>query len=155
MRASSLRAALPTHSTRLTAQGEGYEAATAIQVVPAQPEPSRRNALLSRAHAPMSSAGIAESRSGPRKPRRALEAAVLAEDDARSNERRPRQIVSKHCWLLAIFSEVQHRAPLHAEMGRITHMPAHHVDELSVALCRPDRGQVPNRPQHETGDPQP
>jgi hypothetical protein len=24
----------PTHSTRLTAQGEGYEAATAIQVVP-------------------------------------------------------------------------------------------------------------------------
>ena len=34
MRASSLRAALPTHSTRLTAQGEGYEAATAIQVVP-------------------------------------------------------------------------------------------------------------------------
>jgi hypothetical protein len=34
MRTSSLRAAVPTHSTRLTAQGEGYEAATAIQVVP-------------------------------------------------------------------------------------------------------------------------
>jgi hypothetical protein len=41
------------------------------------------------------------------------------------------------------------------EMRRITHVPAHHLDEELVRLCGPDSGHVADRPAHEPGDPQP
>ena len=41
----------------------------------------------------------------------------------------------------------------HAEMRGIAQMPAHDVDELRVAPCRPDRRQMTDRPEHEAGDP--
>ena len=50
---------------------------------------------------------------GSAEPRRALEAAVLVEDDARRDERRPRQEIGKHLGLLAIFGEVQHGVRLY------------------------------------------
>ncbi len=34
-------------------------------------------------------------------------------------------------------------------------MPAHDVDELRVALCRPHCGGLTDDPEQETGEPQP
>src|SRR6267142_3038607 len=41
------------------------------------------------------------------------------------------------------------------EMAGDTQMAAHHVDELRIALRRPDRGRLTENPKQETGDPQP
>ena len=40
-------------------------------------------------------------------------------------------------------------------MGRVTKVSAHHVDELRIALRRPDRGGVTHRPDQGAGDPEP
>src|SRR5258708_1902615 len=91
---------------------------------------------------------------GTAKTRRALEAAVLIEHHARSDECRPGQEVSEQSRALAIFGEVHHiHAP--AEMRRRAQVTAHHVDELRVALGRPDRGRVSDGPEQETRNPQP
>ena len=34
-------------------------------------------------------------------------------------------------------------------------MPAHHIDELRIALGGPDGGEVADDPEHEAGEPQP
>ena len=45
---------------------------------------------------------------GAAKARRALEAAILVEDDARRDQAGPRQIVGQQCRPLPVFGEVQH-----------------------------------------------
>ena len=40
-------------------------------------------------------------------------------------------------------------------MGRITHVPARHLDELRISFRRPHRSHVADRPHHQPGDPQP
>src|SRR2546428_7986170 len=119
----------------------------------AQPEPSRRSALLSRAVAPTSSAGVAESRSGPRNRavRWKLPSLLRTTPGAMSaaHGRKSASILG----FLRYSARFNMAFPLDAEMRWITQVSAHHVDELRVALCRPDRRHVADRPQHETGDP--
>src|SRR6266849_696543 len=85
----------------------------------------------------------------------ALQAAILVEDDAFADQRRPGQEVREALRLVAIFGEIEHRVTSRTEMGRIPHVPAHHLDEQGVALRGPHGGHVAERPQQEPGDPQP
>src|SRR5262249_32895104 len=85
--------------------------------------------------------------------RRAPEAAIRVEDDTGCDKRRPRQEVCEVLRLVAIFGEIEHRVTSRPEMGRIAHVPTHHLDEQRVALRRPDPGHGAERPQHEPGDP--
>src|SRR5215813_3411139 len=119
----------------------------------AQAEPSRRSALLSRAVVPTSSAGVAESRSGPRNCAvRWKLPSLLRTTPGATSAAHGRKSAS-------IFGFLRYSArfnmafPLHAEMRWITQVSAHDVDELRVAFCGPDRGHVADRPQHEAGDP--
>src|SRR5215468_4820596 len=91
---------------------------------------------------------------GSSETRRALQAAILVEDDAVGDQRRPWQEVRKALRLVAIFGEIEHRVTSQPEMGRIAHMPPDHVDEQWIALRGPDCGHVAERPQHEPGDPE-
>src|SRR5215471_14190333 len=87
-------------------------------------------------------------------PRRALQAAVLVENEAVCDQRCPGQEVRETLRLVAIFAEIEHRVTSRIEMGGIAHVPAHHFDEQGVALRGPDGSHVAERPQHEPGDPQ-
>src|SRR3954465_12827970 len=119
----------------------------------AQPDPSRRSALLSRAVMPTSSAGVAESRSGPRNRavRWKLPSLLRTTPGATSaaHGRKSASILG----FLRYSARLNMGFALHAEMRGITQMPPHNIDELRVALCRPHRRQMTNRPQHEAGDP--
>src|SRR5215510_1670105 len=119
----------------------------------AQPVPSRRSALLSRAVVPTSSAGVADSRSGPRNRavRWKLPSLLRTTPGATSaaHGRKSASILG----FLRYSARFSMAFPLHAEMCRITQVSAHDVNELRVALCGPDRRHVPDRPQHEAGDP--
>src|SRR5215472_8610231 len=119
----------------------------------AQPDPSRRSALLSRAVVPTSSAGVAESRSGPRNRavRWKLPSLLRTTPGATSaaHGRKSASILG----FLRYSARFSMAFPLHAEMRWITQVSAHDVNELRVALCGPDRRHVPDRPQHEAGDP--
>src|SRR5258708_7646651 len=87
-------------------------------------------------------------------PRRALEAAILVEDDTFADQRHPGQEVREALRLVAIFSEIEHHVTSRTEMGRIAHVPAHHLHEQRVALRGPDGSHVAERPQHEPGEPE-
>src|SRR5262249_24497888 len=120
----------------------------------AQPEPNRRSALLSRAVVPTSSAGVAESRSGPRN--RAVRwklPSLLTTTPGATSAAHGRKSASIFGFL-RYSTRLNIVCPSDPEMGAVAQMPAHHVDELRVVLCRPHRCHVPNRPEDETGDPQ-
>src|SRR5258705_7889187 len=111
----------------------------------AQPEPRRRSALLSRAVTPTSWAGVALSRSGPRK--RAVrwnEPSSLrtTPSSTRAAQGRKSTRPAGRLRYSARFSI----GASHAEMGGIAEVPAHHVDELRIALRRPDGGRVTHGP---------
>src|SRR6516164_7536207 len=119
----------------------------------AQPEPSRRRALLSRAVVPTSSAGVAESRSGPRN--RAVRwklPSLLRITPGATSAAHGRKSVSI-LGFLRYSARFNMASPLHVEMRGITQVSAHDLDELRVASCGPDRRQMADRPQHEAGDP--
>src|SRR5262249_22682122 len=124
----------------------------------AQPEPSRRSALLSRAVVPTSSAGVAESRSGARN--RAVRwklPSLLRITPGATSAAQGRKSASILGFLRysARFSMGKRlTSQLHAKMRRIAEVPARDVNELRVASCGPDRRHVPDRPQQEAGDPQ-
>src|SRR5215472_10160028 len=119
----------------------------------AQPDPSRRSALLSRAVVPTSSAGVAESRSGPRN--RAVRwklPSLLRTTPGATSAAHGRKSAST-LGFLRYSARFSMAFPLHAEMRWITQVSAHDVDELRVALCGPDRRHVPDRPEDKSGDP--
>src|SRR5690348_4293386 len=119
----------------------------------AQPDPSRRSALLSRAVVPTSSAGVAESRSGPRN--RAVRwklPSLLRTTPGATSAAQGRKSASI-LGFLRYSARFSMASPSHAEMRGITQVPPHDLDELRVALRGPDRRQMANRPQHEAGDP--
>src|SRR5262245_19205196 len=124
----------------------------------AQPEPSRRSALLSRAVVPTSSAGVAESRSGPRN--RAVRwklPSLLRITPGATSAAQGKKSASILGFLRysARFSMGKRlTSQLHAKMRWIAEVSAQHVDELAVAPCSPDRRHVPDRPHQEAGDPQ-
>src|SRR6516225_4443830 len=102
---------------------------------------------------PTSSAGVADSRSGPRNRavRWKLPSLLRTTPGATSaaHGRKSASILG----FLRYSARFSMAFPLHAEMCRITQVSAHDVNELRVALCGPDRRHVPDRPQHEAGDP--
>src|SRR5258708_17662010 len=119
----------------------------------AQPDPSRRSALLSRAVVPTSSAGVAESRSGPRN--RAVRwklPSLLRTTPGATSAAQGRKSASIPGFL-RYSARFNMASPLHPEMRGIAQVPPHDVDELRVALCCPDRRQMADGPQHEAGDP--
>src|SRR5262249_28777278 len=121
----------------------------------AQPDPSRRRALLSRAVVPTSSAAVAESRSGPRN--RAVRwklPSLLRITPGATSAAHGRKSAST-LGFLRYSARFNMAFPLHAKMRWITQVSAHDVDELRVALCGPDRRHVPDRPENRAGDPQP
>src|SRR3546814_7489405 len=86
---------------------------------------------------------------------RALEAAVLVEDDALGDQRGPGQEVSQMAGAVAIFGEVHHgERASDAQIGGIAEVAAGDVGELRVALGRPHRRQMPDQPKHPAGDPE-
>ena len=46
-------------------------------------------------------------------------------------------------------------ASLTRQDARVAQMPAHHVDEVGIALRRPDGGELRDDPEGEPGDPEP
>src|SRR5690606_33307802 len=81
------------------------------------------------------------------KARRALEAAVLVEDDAFAHERGPGQKVSETGGGATIFGEVHHGPVSHAQMAGDAEVPAHHVDEHRIAFGRPHRSEMADGPE--------
>src|SRR5215467_6430306 len=120
----------------------------------AQPEPRRRSALLSRAVTPTSSAGVALSRSGPRKRAVRWRLPSLLRTMPSSTSAAHGRKSARFCGLLR-YSERLNMITSRTEVRRIADVPAHNLDEERVPLCGPDSGHVADRPQHEPGDPQP
>src|SRR5258708_4475198 len=119
-----------------------------------QPKPSRRSALLSRAVTPTSSGGVALSRSGPRK--RAVrwkEPSLLRTTPSSTRAAQGRKSARPAGRLR--YSARLSMAISQAEMGGIAEGPAHHIDELRIALRPPDGGGVTHRPDQRAGDPEP
>src|SRR5882672_8796609 len=100
----------------------------------AQPEPSRRNALLRREVIATSSAGVAESRSGPRK--RAVRWKVPSllrmtpfSTSAAHGRKSARLCVRRRYSARFIIDRTSRDQVL-----RIAQVPPHHVDEGGIAL---------------------
>ena len=96
---------------------------------------------------------------GTAKTRRALEAAILVEDNAFVDQRRPWQEIRETGRRAVIFGEVHHRAmsiewASDAEMAGDAQMAAHHIDEHRIALRRPNRGGMADDPEQQACDPQ-
>src|SRR5712672_2891180 len=64
--------------------------------------------------------------------RRALQAAVLVENDTVCDQRCPGQEVREALRLVAIFAEIEHRVTSRTEMGGIADVPTHNFDEQWV-----------------------
>src|SRR5579883_1533262 len=119
----------------------------------AQPEPRRRRALLRRAVIATSSAGVEESRSGPRK--RAVrwnEPSLLTMTPLATSAAQGRK--SARLWLRRRYSARFIMRTSRDHVGRIAQMPAHHIDESGVALGGPDGGDVSDKPDEAAGDPE-
>src|SRR5216684_3076944 len=91
----------------------------------------------------------------PAKPCRALKRAILVENDALVDQSGPGQKIHQMGYGSTILSEIHHARASNGEMAGDAQMTAHHVDELRIALRRPDRGGLTENPKQETGDPQP
>src|SRR6056297_1125890 len=119
----------------------------------AQPEPSRRSALLSRADVATSSAGVAESRSGPRN--RAVRCRLPslfrmtpgATNAAQGRKSAIRADLERYSARRIISSD--------PEQGRITEMPPRHFSDLCVSLRGPDCEEVADQPKCEAHEPKP
>src|SRR5262245_30226997 len=112
----------------------------------AQPDPSRRSALLSLAVTATSSAGVAESRSGPRKPAVRCSDPSLFRMTPRSTKAAQGR-KSARLWARRRYSArfiMDHTSS--RQVLRISKMPSHDVDEGGVALGGPDSGQVADQP---------
>src|SRR5579871_3574887 len=120
----------------------------------AQPEPRRRSALLRRAVIATSSAGVDESKSGPRKrAERWKEPSLLRTTPLATRAAQGRK--SARLWLRRRYSARFIIAQTSRDhMLRVAQMPAHDVDEGGVALRRPDRGDVADEPDEAAGDPE-
>src|SRR5690348_11918077 len=108
----------------------------------AQPEPSRRSALLRRDVMATSSAGVAESRSGPRK--RAVrwnEPSLLRITPFSTSAAQGRK--SARLWVRRRYSAmfIIDRTS-RDQMRWIAQVPAHHFHESGIALGSPDGGEM-------------
>ena len=112
------------------------------------PNPSRRNALFSRPATATSSAGTAESRSGPRNfAVRWNEPSLLRTMPSSTRAAQGRKSAS--CVVERRYSARFIMVLQTPEIAGDAKMPAHHVDELRIALGGPHRGGLTDHPQQE------
>src|SRR5271167_3323333 len=120
----------------------------------AQPDPSRRSAMLSRPVIATSSAGVAESRSGPRN--RAVrwnEPSLLRMTPFPTSAAHGRK--SARLWLWWRYSArliMGHAS--RDQVLRVAQVAPHHVDEGGIALGGPHRRQMAGQPDRGADDPQ-
>src|SRR5271167_927434 len=119
----------------------------------AQPDPKRRSALLRRPVIATSSAGVAESRSGPRN--RAVlwnEPSLLRMTPVSTSAAQGRKSV--RLWLRLRYSArfIIGESSRH-QVLRVAQMPAHDFDEGGIAFSGPDRRQVADQPDRGADDP--
>ena len=119
---------------------------------PARPQPSQCVVQASGDGDQFGGHGAIEI--GAAKARRPLEAAILVEDHALIDERRPGEEVRQVRHRTAIFGQVHHRPASDAKMARDAQMAAHHVDEHRIALRRPNGGGVSDHPKQQPCDPE-
>src|ERR1700676_2601461 len=119
----------------------------------AQPDPKRRSALLSRPVIATSSAGVAESKSGPRN--RAVrwnEPSLLRMTPVSTSAAQGRK--SARLWLRRRYSaRFNIGESSRHQVLRVAQMPAHDFDEGVIALGGPDRRQMADQPDRRADDP--
>src|SRR5574338_74278 len=119
----------------------------------AQPEPRRRSTLLRREVIATNSAGVEESRSGPRK--RAVrwnEPSLLRMTPLATNAAQGRK--SARLWLRRRYSARFIIARTSRDqMLRVAQVPAHDVDEGGVAFRGPDGCDMADEPDQAANDP--
>src|SRR5579885_134697 len=120
----------------------------------AQPEPRRRSALLRRDVIATSSAGVEESRSGPRK--RAVrwkEPSLLSTTPLATSAAHGKK--SARLWVRRRYSArfIIERTS-RDQMLRIAQVAAHDIDEGGIALCRPYGGDMTDEPDQTANNPQ-
>src|SRR5271166_5598504 len=120
----------------------------------AQPEPRRRNALLRRPVIATSSAGVAESRSGPRnRAVRWKEPSLLRMTPFSTSAAQGRKSASLCVrWRYSARFIIDRTS--RDQMLRIAEVPAHHVDKGGVALGGPYRRDMPDQPNRSADDPE-
>src|SRR5271165_2628480 len=119
----------------------------------AQPVPRRRNALLSREVIATSSAGVEESRSGPRNfAVRWNEPSLLRMTPSRTSAAHGRKS-ARLCERRRYSARFIMTPPSRDQVLRIAEVPTHHVDEGRVALGGPDRGEMADEPNCGADDP--
>src|SRR5215510_8837378 len=104
----------------------------------AQPEPSRRSALLRRAVTLTSSAGVALSRSGPRKRAVRWKLPSLLRTMPSATSAAHGRKSARLEGLLRYSERLNICITSRTEMGRIADVPARDLDELRVSLRGPD-----------------
>src|SRR5690349_16637192 len=120
----------------------------------AQPEPSRRSALLRRPAVATSSAGVAESRSGPRMAAvrwkepslsSTTPGATSAAQGRKSASVAPRARYSRRNIMVAS----------RAQQGGVAQVTPPDFEELGIPARRPDSGGMAGGPDEESDQPQP
>src|ERR1700691_4141829 len=120
----------------------------------AQPVPRRRSALLRREVIATSSAGVEESRSGPRNLAvRWNEPSLLRMTPSRASAAQGRKSARLCEWRRYSARFIIGLASAD-EVLRIAEMAAHHIDEGRVALSGPHRCEMRGEPNREADDPE-
>src|SRR5271166_159636 len=119
----------------------------------AQPVPRRRSALLSREVIATSSAGVEESRSGPRNfAVRWNEPSLLRMTPSRTSAAQGKKS-ARLCERRRYSARFIMTPPSRDQVLRIAEVPTHHVDEGRVALGGPNGGEMADQPDRGAHDP--
>src|SRR5579875_3250943 len=120
----------------------------------AQPEPRRRRALFSRDVMATSSAGVAESRSGPRNRAVRWKEPSLLRMTPRSTSAAHGRKSARLCDRRRYSARFIIVGTSRDQVLGITEMPPHHVDEGWIALGGPDSREVAEQPDRASDDPE-
>src|SRR5579875_2287577 len=120
----------------------------------AQPEPRRRSALFRRDVTPTSSAGVALSRSGPRKRAVRWNEPSLLRTTPSSTKAAQGRKSARPAGRLRYSARFSITAS-DPQMGGIAEVPTDDVDEERIAFGGPDGSRVPDRPEQSAWNPEP
>src|SRR5579871_1555952 len=120
----------------------------------AQPEPRRRSALLSRDVMATSSAGVAESRSGPRKRAVRWKEPSLLRMTPRSTSAAHGTKSARLCERRRYSARFIIERTSRHQMLRIAEVPPHNVYEGGIALGGPDGGEMAEQPDRAADHPE-
>src|SRR5579875_310601 len=119
-----------------------------------QPEPRRRSALFRRDVTPTSSAGVALSRSGPRKRAVRWNEPSLLRTTPSSTKAAQGRKSARPAGRLRYSARFSITAS-DPQMGGIAEVPTDDVDEERIAFGGPDGSRVPDRPEQSAWNPEP